>query len=127
MKLPAKKIVLYDCICNLCNHAASFIMKHDKKREFVFISFQSAEGKKIMESNHIKTAGSVPDTLYYFENGKLYVKSTAIIKICLHLGGLWKILLILFIIPEILRDKIYDLISGNRYRIFGAKGSCSYK
>lgn len=127
MVTPANKIIVYDGICNLCNHAVSFIMKHDKKREFVFKSFQSAEGKKIIESNHIKTAGSVPDTLYYFENGKVYVKSTAIIKICQHLGGLWKILLILFIIPKILRDKIYDLISGNRYRIFGVTGSCSYK
>ena len=32
-----KKIILFDGVCNLCNSAVQFIIKHDKKDFFVFI------------------------------------------------------------------------------------------
>ncbi len=124
MQSSEKNIILYDDMCGLCNHAAGFVLKNDKKHKFSFISFRSDDGKKLIESKSIKITGTMPDTICFIEKGQVYTKSTAIIKICTHLGGLWKLLLILFIIPKILRDKVYDLISRNRYRLSGIKGSC---
>lgn len=122
---PVNKIILYDGICNLCNNLVRFIRKHDSRRQFNFIALQSEEGKRKLEFNNIYLSDGMPDTIYYIEDGSVYNKSTAIIKICWHLGFLWKFLIMLLIVPKILRDKLYDLISRNRYRFFGTAGSCS--
>jgi predicted DCC family thiol-disulfide oxidoreductase YuxK len=127
MKSTVNKIILYDGLCNLCNNTVRFIKRHDKKKKFRFVAFQTEEGKRIIESKNIKLSGIVPDTIYYFENEKIYIKSTAIIKICSHLGGLWKFFLTLLIIPESYRNKLYSFISRNRYRFFGVTDACSTK
>ena len=48
-----KPIILFDGICNLCNSAVQFIIKHDKKKEFMFASLQSNIGQKLMKQYHL--------------------------------------------------------------------------
>ena len=39
-----KKIILFDGVCNLCDAAVQFVIKHDKKDVFRFVSLQSELG-----------------------------------------------------------------------------------
>ena len=46
--LENKSIILFDGVCNLCNASVNFVIKHDKKAQFLFASFQSDAAKEIM-------------------------------------------------------------------------------
>ena len=111
-------IVLFDGVCNLCNGAVQFIIARDKRQGFRFASLQSAFGQQYQEQ-----VGEV-DSILLVEEGRVYQKSTAALRIARRLKGLWPMLYIFIIIPPFLRDFIYDIIARNRYRWFGKKESC---
>lgn len=111
-------IVLFDGVCNLCNGAVQFIIARDKHQGFRFASLQSAFGQQYQEQ-----VGEV-DSILLVEEGRVYQKSTAALRIARRLKGLWPMLYIFIIIPPFLRDFIYDIIARNRYRWFGKKESC---
>ena len=43
-----KKIILFDGICNLCNTSVQFIIRHDKKDVFRFVSLQTTFSQEIV-------------------------------------------------------------------------------
>ncbi|MBS9774119.1 MAG: DUF393 domain-containing protein [Tenacibaculum sp.] len=122
--LPAsKKIVLFDGVCGLCNTFVSKIIKYDTKNNFVFASLQSNIGKQII--NHIKIDTSKADSIILYEpHISYYIKSSAVLKIINDFGGIWKVTQLLFIIPNIIRDIVYDFIAKNRYKWFGKNKKC---
>lgn len=117
-----KRIILFDGICNLCNASVNFIIKNDKKKFFVFASLQSDVAKEILLQFSAKKLNL--DSIIYIENGALYEKSTAALKIAKQLRFPWPIFYLFIIIPPFIRDKIYNLIAKNRYKWFGKKDSC---
>jgi len=58
------------------------------------------------------------------DDGKVYKKSTASLRVMNRLPWYWKEAQILRIIPRALRDAIYDFIAKNRYKWFGKKDQC---
>ncbi|MBT8315701.1 MAG: thiol-disulfide oxidoreductase DCC family protein [Maribacter sp.] len=120
---PAKKIVLFDGVCNLCNRSIQFIIKRDKKDEFRFATLQGDLGRQLLQERNIDTAKV--DSIILIEPGvAYYTKSTAALKIGDSFGGLWKIANVLNLIPRQLRDIVYDWIARNRYRWYGKKDAC---
>ena len=63
-------------------------------------------------------------SFFLVENGKIYDRSTAALKVLRKLNGLWKLLYAFIIIPKFIRDAVYDFIAKNRYRWFGRKDEC---
>ena len=116
-----KKIILFDGVCNLCDSSVQFVIKHDKKDTFRFVSLQSELGQKIV--NHI--GASTFDSTILYEPGKAYyIKSNVAFKILKEIGGVYKVLLVLSILPKSILNHIYDYIAKNRYKWFGRKESC---
>lgn len=115
-------IIFYDGICGLCNQSIQFIIKHDKKKIFRFAALDSEFAKSLLQSNHIKTENI--DTIILMVNNKSYLYSEAVLKIFSLLGFPYNILLIGFILPKSIRDRIYKWIARNRYRIWGKYDSC---
>jgi predicted DCC family thiol-disulfide oxidoreductase YuxK len=58
------------------------------------------------------------------DNGKVYKKSAASLRVMNKLPWYWKEAQILRIIPTPFRDAIYDFIAKNRYKWFGEKDQC---
>ncbi len=117
-----RPVILFDGVCNLCNGAVQFIIKHDKKKEFMFASLQSETGQKLLVQYNFPV-----DKLNSFilvNNGKAYTRSTGALKIVQKLNGFWPILYGFIIIPKIFRDSIYNLVAKNRYKWFGKKDAC---
>jgi len=115
-------IVLFDGVCNLCNGAIKFIIRHDKKKVFLFASLQSEAGKKILAQYNFP-----PDELNSFiliDKGKAYTRSTGALMVAKKLNGLWPVLYSYIIIPAFIRDSIYNWIGTNRYKWFGKKDEC---
>lgn len=118
-----KKLILFDGVCNLCNDAVLKIIKYDKKNTFLFTALQSEVGIKVIDHLNINTKKM--DSIILFEPGVTYeVKSTAALKIMNDFGGLWKISQLGFLLPESVRNHIYDFIAKNRYKWFGKKENC---
>ena len=117
-----KSIILFDGVCNLCNSSINFIIKHDKKKQFLFTSLQSDAAKDLMLHYEIKKYDI--DTIFLLEEGKLYDKSTAILKISKHLNYGLQFCYGFIIIPKHWRDLVYDFIAKKRYKWFGKRESC---
>jgi len=104
------KLVVYDGECAFCNKSVQFIIKRDKKKQIYFTSNKSRLASKF--SNY-----DLNSSILYIEKNKVYQKSTAALRIAKSFSGLWKLLLILWIIPRPVRDLGYDLIAKNRRKI----------
>ncbi|NWG28784.1 MAG: DUF393 domain-containing protein [Ignavibacteriaceae bacterium] len=119
-----KKIILFDGICNFCNFWVNFVIKRDKKDLFRFAPLQSEKAKDLMARFEVNIITENPDTFILIDGEKFFTKSTAALMVCKQLNGIIKILFPLIILPEFFRDFIYDLIAGNRYKLFGKKEIC---
>ena len=113
----SEKIIIFDGVCGLCNRSIDILIKLDRQK---ILQYSSLQGE------FVKTLKTEPDinSIIFYEDGILYYKSTAILKIFQALGGVWKITAIFYLIPKIIRDFLYDLITKHRYRIFGKMESC---
>jgi len=117
-----KSIILFDGVCNLCNSSVNFIIKHDKKKHFLFASLQSDAAKEILLHHSLNKI--IFDSIILIEDTIIYEKSTAVLRIAKKLNNGFQLLYIFILIPKILRDKIYDYIAKNRYKWYGKKNTC---
>lgn len=118
-----KKIILFDGVCNLCNNSVQFVIKHDTKDIFRFISLQSDLGIKILK--HIGVNPELTDSVVLYEPGKAYYyKAEAALHIIAEFGGVYKLLSLIKIFPKFILNWAYDFIAKNRYRWYGKQESC---
>ncbi|MEP7278397.1 MAG: thiol-disulfide oxidoreductase DCC family protein [Bacteroidota bacterium] len=117
-----KKIVLFDGICNLCNGAVQFILKRDKKNRFLFGALQGNAGQQYIAD--FKLPAPSFHSFILVENGRVYTRSTAVLRVLKRLGGAWPLLYAFIIVPPFIRDGLYRLIAKNRYKWFGKKDQC---
>ena len=115
-------IIIFDGICNLCEYSVQFIIKHDRRARFKFVSAQSERGKVLQGMCGIDTLQN--GTVILFKNNQVYVKSDAAVEIAKDLDGLWRFLRVFKFFPKPARDLIYSIISKNRYQWFGKKNEC---
>jgi hypothetical protein len=118
---PNHPIVFFDGVCNLCNASVQWLIKRDQKHQFRFAPLQGETAKMHLK---ITNGNDIPQSVILFENGKVYQKSTAALRLAVKLGFPWFLAGIFFIIPRFLRDWVYDYIARNRYRWFGKKDAC---
>jgi predicted DCC family thiol-disulfide oxidoreductase YuxK len=117
-----RPVLLFDGVCNLCSRTVQFIIKKDKRKKFMFGSLQSRFGQEVLRKN--KLSPSDFNSFILMVDGKLYTHSTGVLRTMKLLGGGWKLLYGLTIVPRFLRDRIYNWIASNRYRWFGKKEEC---
>jgi predicted DCC family thiol-disulfide oxidoreductase YuxK len=121
-------IILFDGVCNLCNASVQFIIERDPTAVFRFASLQSNAGQAILAENALNAAlkneASAEDSVILVENGKVYDRSTAALRIARRLSGGVKLLYVFIIVPRPIRDFVYKFIAKNRYRWFGKQDAC---
>ncbi len=115
-------VILFDGVCNLCNASVNWIIDRDKKNQFKFASLQSEYGQSVIKEFNI--AGDYMDTVVLQEEEMIYLRSAAALRILKHLGGIYSIAYIFIILPEFIRDFVYNIIAKNRYRWFGKQDAC---
>ncbi len=123
MVAEGKKIILFDGVCNLCNGAVNFIIKHDKNDIFRYASLQSDVGIQLIKERGIDSS-KLDSILLIDPKYAYYHKSTAALHIAKQLSGIYPLLFVNIIIPKFIRDWIYDIIAKNRYKWFGKRESC---
>lgn len=111
-------IIFFDGACALCTGVVQFILKRDTKNTFRFASLQGKAGRNLFLSETQK------DSFVFAIDNKIYVRSTAALKICKQIGNGWQLLYPLILIPTCIRDGVYRIIAKNRYNWFGKRDSC---
>lgn len=114
-------IILFDGVCNLCNLAVQFVLKHDTNNIFKFASLQSEFAQDFLKKHKLSTENF--DTIILIENNQVFIKSEAVFKIAKYLPrfawiGIFRLL------PIFISDFFYDFISRNRLKWFGQSESC---
>jgi predicted DCC family thiol-disulfide oxidoreductase YuxK len=115
-------LILFDGVCNLCNSTVLFLIKRDPAGKFRFASLQSARGQAEMKRFNVDPERL--DSIIVVEGDRYFDRSNAALKIATALGGMWSLFSLFYVFPRFLRDPVYNLLSRNRYRIFGKKNEC---
>jgi predicted DCC family thiol-disulfide oxidoreductase YuxK len=117
-----KKIILFDGVCNLCSSSVRFILKHDKKNQFLFSSLQGKTGQAYLKKFNLPVDAF--NSFMLVEGEKLYTRSSGALRMLKYLGNGWQLLYAFIIVPKFIRDGVYNFIAKNRYRWFGKKEEC---
>jgi predicted DCC family thiol-disulfide oxidoreductase YuxK len=112
-------VVLFDGVCNLCNGSVVFIIRNDPRGVLRFAPLQSEQADRLL-------GGRTPprDSVVLVENGRVYTRSEAVLRIARLLRQPWPLLSGLIVLPAGVRDWLYDWIARNRYRWFGKREAC---
>ncbi len=109
------RLVLFDGVCNFCSASVRFVIQRDPHARFQFASLQSDVGQYFATQcgfTHLQT-------MVLLEQGRVYQKSSAALRISRQLNGLWPLFYALIAVPSPVRDCAYDFIGDRRYRWFG--------
>jgi predicted DCC family thiol-disulfide oxidoreductase YuxK len=117
-----ESILLFDGHCSLCNAAVDFVLKRDTRKKLLLASIQGPAGQAILKKYQLPS--SYLDTLVVVEQGKVYLGSTAALRVARLLGGGWPLFYGLIILPKGIRDRVYQWISEHRYQWFGRRDTC---
>jgi len=110
---PTKYYVFYDGECGFCNFWVHWILKRDKKDQFLFAALQGEFGQKFLGDRNLELKDL--DTLYLWKPDEYYLrKSHAVFKISEILGGVYQFISLLRFLPTFITDFFYDQIAENR-------------
>lgn len=115
-------VILFDGVCNFCNSSVQFVIKRDPKQQFRFASLQSEFGQQVLSQHQLPQNDF--NSFILLQEGNIYTKSTAALKVAKQLSGLWPMLYGFIIIPPFIRNAVYSFIAQNRYRWFGKREAC---
>lgn len=114
-------VVLFDGVCNLCASTVQFLIERDDGL-FRFAPLQSDVADELLADCGREDHDL--DSVVLVEDGECYVKSDAVIRIAVLLGGVYRVLGPTAYLPRLLRDGVYDLVAASRYSVFGRRDHC---
>jgi predicted DCC family thiol-disulfide oxidoreductase YuxK len=121
-------LVLYDGVCGLCDRLVAMVLRKDRHDRFRFAPLQSALAAEILKRHGLEQSQS--DTVYLVQDygaagERLLQKSDAFVAVLQGLGGFWVTEAAIFkLAPRFLRDRLYEAVARNRYRVFGRYEAC---
>ena len=119
---PPHYVILFDGICNLCNHTVDFVIRRDPEARFRFASLQSDSGQRLLGSFRLPAARE--ESVVLVQDGSVFIESDAALRIARGLTGPWRWLAVFLLVPRPLRDFVYRWIARHRYQWFGKRDSC---
>lgn len=114
--------VFFDGYCGLCDRFVTFLVRWDRRRALRFAPLQgeTAAGRF---AEGLRGADDPASVIYEDAEG-VHTRSTAALRALRALGGAWRLIGILELVPRVLRDGIYDWVARHRFRWFGRRESC---
>lgn len=115
-------IVFFDGVCNLCNGAVQYILRHEVRNELMFCSLQSPAASEIFASRGLLKPEV--DSIILLDRRHVYVKSEAALRVAKYLNSPHSWWYLFRVFPLWLRDGVYTFIARNRYKWFGKQAAC---
>lgn len=113
-------ILFFDGVCGLCNGLVDWLLPRDVHKKMKFATLQGTTARSLLNPELTQDL----DTVVVWSKGTILLRSDAILACLSELGGPWKFVLALKIIPRPLRDAVYAVIARNRYGWFGKRQTC---
>jgi predicted DCC family thiol-disulfide oxidoreductase YuxK len=115
-------IIIFDGYCALCSGWANFVLRHDRRGAYRLLSAQSPLGRALYV--HYGLHPQDYETNILIADGCAWFKSEGSIRMAEGLGWPWKLVGILRVLPQGLRDRLYEFVARNRLRFFGKRETC---
>ncbi|MCP9460540.1 MAG: thiol-disulfide oxidoreductase DCC family protein [Nitrospira sp.] len=127
IRLPSEwaeheRIVLFDGVCRWCVTWVGFAIRHDPSGRFKFAPLQSSPAQQLLATLGLPTHNF--ETFLLVEQGRIYTKSTAALRVIKLLAGPVALLSLCILIPRPLRDALYEYVARRRYRWMGKSETC---
>jgi len=107
-------IIFFDQHCPLCRRTINFLAKQDKKKLFRFAPLDGTTAKKMFLSHLAYLRGLNTVILVEPPKGKMWLRGRAVFRVLWLLGGWWKLVGWLYLMPFV--DLFYKLIAKHRKR-----------
>jgi predicted DCC family thiol-disulfide oxidoreductase YuxK len=114
-------VILFDGTCAFCERSVRFIATRDRGY-FKFGASQNPEGRALLE--RFGTTREAAQSIILIEDGQLYLRSTAVLRIAGKLTWPWRLAGALLIVPPPLRDAVYRVVAAIRRQIAGESNAC---
>ena len=114
--------LFYDGECGLCDRFVQFVLRHDRREYFQFAALQSPAGRE--QLSRLGLPETDLKTVVLLEAGRAYLRSSATLRVCRRLSGLWPLLYVFILVPKPLRDGVYSVVARNRKRWFKPPAQC---
>jgi predicted DCC family thiol-disulfide oxidoreductase YuxK len=117
-----KGLIVFDGVCVLCTGWAQFVLKRDTGFAFRLTTAQSPLGQALFRHYGLDTATF--ETNLVLIDGRASAKLDTVAAVCERLGGAWRAVSAVRLLPRPLADWAYDRIALNRYALFGRTDRC---
>lgn len=107
--------VYYDGDCGFCNASVAFILKNRKSDNFLFIPLQAKQAEKDLGKENLDLTNL--DTIYVRLNGKIYDRSSAVLRVSKQLKFPYSLAITALVIPKKWRDFVYNWIAKRRLKL----------
>ena len=111
-------VLLYDGGCGVCSASVQWILKHERRHTLRFVPLEATLGAELRALAGID---ETIDSVLWVElrGGRVHaeIRSTAILRVLAYVGGLWRLLTVLRVVPRFMRDACYRAFAKVRYRV----------
>jgi predicted DCC family thiol-disulfide oxidoreductase YuxK len=115
-------VVLFDGTCAFCEGSVRFIASRDPAAYFRFGASQTPAAATLLA--RFGTTREAARSLILIEDGQVYLRSTAALRIARRLTAPWRYAAVLLAVPLPIRDAVYRIVAAVRYRVAGESNAC---
>lgn len=120
---PAPALMLFDGLCSLCCGSVRFVANRSLADQLHFLPMQSEVARPLLRRHGLPEQNF--STMAVIQDGQTLVRSDAALALGRMMRQPWPFLSrIAACLPKPLRDRAYDLIAHNRFRLFGRREEC---
>lgn len=148
----ARHVLFYDGVCGLCDRAVRFLLARDRERVLLFAPLQgptaaavlgrlglaavlpapggaSGSGAGAADGEGSGAAHGAPQTMVFVRDEgtpaeRAFLYSAGVLAALDAIGGVWRLVSWLRVVPAPLRDLVYRQVAAHRYRWFGRFDAC---
>lgn len=117
-------IILFDGTCAFCERSVRFIATRDPQGYFRFGASQTPQAAELLARYGVTRDSARSIILIEQEQGQIFLRSTATLRIASRLTFPWRLARVLLWIPLPIRDGVYRVIAAVRHRIAGRSNAC---
>lgn len=120
---PPRPVLLYDGECGLCNRLVRLLLRSDQAGRLHYAPLQSRPAQAYLREQGLPTEDFdsivfVPDWNNR-QSGAFQLRTAGALSAAAEVGGVWRVVSWLRVLPAWLRDPVYRCIARTRYAIFG--------
>jgi len=115
-------VILFDGTCGFCERSVRFIARRDPAGHFRFAPSQWPEAVALLARHGLTREAA--RSLVLIEDDRVYLRSTASLRIASKLAWPWCWAGVLLWLPAPIRDIAYNLVALARHRLAGTSNAC---